>query len=231
MLGTIVNTLAIIAGAVLGLFLRKGIPQRFRDIVIQGLGLVVALIGIKMAFKTNNELIVIFSLVLGGCLGEALDLERLLEKIGERLNALVKSREGDFVKGFVSCSLLYCVGAMAIMGALESGLTGKHNILYVKSALDGFSAIIFASSIGSGVLFSSLSVLVYQGLITLLAQTVKVFMTDAVIAEMTATGGLLIIAVASNLLGIKQFKVANLLPAIFVAIILTGIITRFPYFQ
>ena len=220
MLGTIVNMTAIIAGAVVGVFLRKGIPERYKTVIMQGIGLSVALIGFRMALKTNNELIVIISLVIGGLIGEALDIEKLLERLGNSVKKLFLSGDGDFVKGFVTSSLVFCVGAMSIMGALESGLTGDHSILYAKSLLDGVSAIIFASTMGWGVVFSGFSVLLYQGILTLLAGAVKVFMTDAVMAEMTATGGLLIMAISSNLLGIKQFKVGNLLPAIFVAVVL-----------
>lgn len=222
MLGTVVNMAAIVAGALIGVFLRKGISARYKEIIMQGIGLSVALIGLNMALKTNNELIVIFSMVAGGFIGETLDIDRMMESLGEKLKKLV-SGDGDFVRGFVVSSLVYCVGAMSIMGSLESGLNGDHSILFAKSLIDGVSAIIFASTMGWGVVFSGFSVLLYQGSITLLAGAVKVFMTDAVLAEMTATGGLLIIAVSSNLLGIKQFKVANLIPAIFVAVLLASI--------
>jgi len=222
MLGTVVNMAAIIAGATMGVFLRRGISERYKAVIMQGIGLTVALIGLKMALKTNNELIVIFSMAVGGFLGEALDIDRMLESLGTRLKNLFASGEGDFVKGFVTSSLVFCVGAMSVMGSLESGLTGQHRILFAKSLIDGISAVIFASTMGWGVVFSGISVLLYQGSITLLAGAVKVFMTEAVMAEMTAVGGLLIIAISSNILGIKQFKVANLLPAIFVAIILTS---------
>jgi len=221
MLGTIVNAAAIVVGAILGTFLRKGIKERYKDIVMQGIGLVVLLIGINMAVKTSNVLIIIFSMVIGGLIGETVNIDRRLESLGERLNARFGSGEAEFVQGFVTASLVYCIGAMAIMGALESGLTGNHEILFAKSMLDGISAIVFASTMGIGVAFSSLPVFLYQGAITLLAGSVKVFMTEAVITEMTATGGLLIIAIASNILGIKKFNIANLLPAIFIAVLIT----------
>lgn len=228
MLGTFVNTGAILLGALIGILLRKGIADRFKNTIMQGIGLAVGLIGINMAIKTANELIVILSLVIGGLIGEALDIENMLERVGQRLNKLVNSGsgEGDFVKAFVSTSLIYCVGAMAIMGALESGLLGEHKILFAKAALDGISAIIFASTMGIGVAFSALTVFAYQGFLTVLAESVKVLMTDAVVREMTATGGLLILAIASNILGIKQFKVANLLPGVFVAIAIASLADR-----
>ncbi|MFZ5753603.1 MAG: DUF554 domain-containing protein [Bacillota bacterium] len=227
MTGTIVNAAAIIAGAIVGLFLRTGIQERYKDIIMQGLGLSVLLIGMKMAFKTNNELLVILSLVIGAIIGEWLDIDRFLEALGQRLQAMIGSREGEFVRGFVSASLIYCVGAMAIMGPIESGLTGQHKVLYVKSALDGISAIIFSSTMGLGVAFSALPVFVYQGSITLLAGAVKALLTEAIIAELTATGGILIVAIGLNVLGIKQIKVANLLPAVLVVVILTSMVARF----
>lgn len=221
MLGTIVNTAAIIAGALLGVILRTGIPQKYKDIIMQGIGLAVGLIGIKMALQTDNELIVIISLALGSIIGEGLNLEERLEHLGERLKKVLGSKDSGFVEGFVSSSLIFCVGAMAIMGSLESGLTGQHKILFAKSLLDGIGSIVFASTMGIGVLFSGFSVLLYQGAITLLAGVIKAFMTDPIITEMTATGGLLIIAIACNILGIKQFKTANLLPAVFVAVVVS----------
>ena len=226
MLGTLVNAGAIIVGAIIGVFLRKGITERYKAIVMQGIGLVVALIGIKMAMETSNIVLIIFSMVIGGLIGEAINIDRRLESLGEKLNARFGSGEAEFVQGFVTSSLVYCIGAMAIMGSLESGLTGNHEILYAKSVLDGVSAIVFASTMGIGVAFSGIAVFIYQGSITLLAGFVKVLMTETIIAEMTATGGLLIMAISSNILGIKKFNIANLLPAVFVAVILTMLIVR-----
>lgn len=227
MLGNIVNALAILIGALTGVILRRGISQRYKEIIMQGLGFAVALIGAKMAIKTHNELIIVFSMVLGGIIGEALDIDKFLLTLGNKLNELVKAKEEGFVRAFVTSSLVYCVGAMAVMGALESGLTGQHKILFAKATIDGISSVIFASTMGIGVAFSSLAVLVYQGSITLLATSVKSLMTEPVLTEMTAAGGLLIMAIALNILGIKEFKVANLLPALFAAIVITGLVTAF----
>lgn len=224
MFGTIVNSAAIIAGALIGLMLRRGLPEKYKEIVMQGIGLAVAMIGLKMALKTSNEIIIIISLVIGGILGEIIGIEKYLEKFGKKVQSLVSNGEGDFVKGFVTSSLVYCVGAMSIMGAIESGLTGQHSVLYAKATLDGVSSIIFASTMGWGVLFSSIAVLIYQGAITLLAESIKAFITDAIMMEMTATGGLLIIGIASNMMGIKQFKIGNLLPAVFIAAFITAFI-------
>ncbi len=226
MLGTIVNAIAIVAGAIIGSFLRKGIKERYKDIVMQGIGLVVALIGINMAMGYNNILVITFSMIIGGLVGETINIDACLESVGQKLNARFGSGETEFVQGFVTASLVYCIGAMAIMGSLESGLTGKHDILFAKAMLDGVSAIVFASTLGIGVAFSFLPVFIYQGTITILAGVAKPFLTGEVIAAMTATGGLLIVAIATGILGIKKFNIANLLPAIFVAGALTMLIDR-----
>ncbi|MEG6522723.1 DUF554 domain-containing protein [Desulfotomaculum sp. 1211_IL3151] len=221
MTGTIVNAAAIVAGTAVGLLLRKGISESVKDTVMTGIGLAVALIGFKMAFKTENELIVILSLVAGGVLGELLNIEGGLAKLGTFLESKVGggSGEGEIAKAFVTTSLIYCVGAMGIMGALEDGLTGNAATLYAKSLLDGISAIVFTTTMGFGVVFSSIPVLIYQGSITLAAGGLKALLTPSMINEMTATGGLLIVGIASNILGIKPIKVGNLLPAILMALL------------
>lgn len=228
MLGTIVNSVAIIVGALLGNLIKQGIPERIKETIIQGIGLAVLLIGMSMALETNNVLIVILSLVIGGVVGEKLKIEERLDNLGSWLEKKVGQEKGDVAKGFVTASLVYCVGAMAIMGALESGLTGQHKTLYAKSALDGITSIIFASSMGLGVAFSSIPVFLYQGSITLGASLIKGFLNDAVITEMTATGGLLILGIGINILGIKKIKVGNLLPAIFAAILVTIVVNKLP---
>ena len=153
MLGTVVNVITIILGSSLGLILKKGIPERYKETVMQGIGLAVLLIGLKMAFQANNELIVILSLVIGGLVGEGLKIDYYLDVLAQKLQGAVGAKEGDFVKAFVTTSLVYCVGAMAIMGPIESGLTGTHKILFAKSTLDGISAVVFASTLGVGVIF------------------------------------------------------------------------------
>ncbi len=221
MLGTIVNALAILAGGILGALLGGVIKEKSRDTVMHGLGLSVAVVGLTMALKTDNPLIVIASLVLGGLVGEWLDIEGNLY----RGAALVEKRyvrgKGGLAQGFVTTSLIYCVGAMAIMGSLESGMTGNHATLYAKAMLDGVSAVVFASTLGLGVALSSLSVFVYQGAITLLAAWISQWLTPAAVIEMTATGGILIVAIGLNVLEIKKVRVGNLLPAILLAVLLT----------
>ncbi|CCO08329.1 DUF554 domain-containing protein [Desulforamulus hydrothermalis] len=221
MTGTIVNAAAIVAGTAIGLLFRKGISESANQTVMNGIGLAVALIGFKMAFKTENELIVILSLVLGGIIGEILDIEGWLGRIGTYLETKIGAGEGEVARAFVTTSLIYCVGAMAIMGALEDGLTGNATTLYAKSLLDGTSAVIFTSTMGFGVAFSAIPVLIYQGAITLAADFLKSLLNPGMINEMTATGGLLIVGIASNVLGIKKIKVGNLLPAILVAVFLS----------
>lgn len=216
MLGTVVNVCAILLGCALGLLLRKGLPQRLRDTVMQGLGLCVILIGLSGAIGTSDTMCVIISVVLGGLLGAAVNVEKRLENLGNLAQQKL-ARGGDgFARGFVTASLVYCVGAMAIMGALDSGLKSDHATLIAKSALDGISAIIFASTLGPGVALSALTVLIYQGSITLMAGWLKPLLTDVIITEMSAVGGLLIVGIGLNMLFDKHIAVGNLLPAIFV---------------
>jgi hypothetical protein len=229
MLGTIVNSAAIIVGTFLGILLKTGIPDRIKHTIMQGIGLSVVLIGLSMAMKTQNAIIVILSMVIGGIIGEVFGIEDRLKNTGKWLEERVGQNQGDFTKGFVTTSLIFCVGAMAIMGALESGLTGNHTTLFAKSALDGITSIVFASSMGIGVAFSALPVFIYQGLITLTAASMKVFLTDAIIREMTATGGVLILGIGLNILEITKIKVGNMLPAIIGAVFLTVLMARFPF--
>lgn len=229
--GTIVNALAILAGGILGLLLPR-LTQGMRTTVLQGIGLAVAVQGVMMALKTNNLLIVIGSLVLGGVAGELLNVEGALEKLGRWLERTVGSKGGGKVgAGFVSTTLIYCVGAMAILGSIDSGVRHNHDMLYTKSMLDGFSAIIFASTMGVGVLFSAIPVFLYQGAIalsaTLITSAVSSGMLDAITAEITSVGGILIIGIGMNILEIKKINVANLLPSVVVAAVLVPVVAYF----
>lgn len=219
MLGTIVNTLAIIAGSLLGIVFRGGIPNKYQVTIMQAISLAIMLIGLKMAFKTDAILLVIFSLVIGSIFGEFLKIEGRLENLGKRLETKFAKAGNGIAKGFVVASLVYCVGSMAIVGSMESGLTGNHQTLFAKSALDGLSSIIFASTFGIGVLFSSISVFVYQGILTLTSTLMKPFLITPVIDQMSGVGGLLIMAIGFNLLEIQKIKVGNMLPAIFIPLI------------
>lgn len=218
MKGTIANAIAIAIGSSLGVLLQKGIPARFKVTLMQGVSLSVCLIGIQMALKTENILVVIGSIVIGAIVGEWWDLDKKLELLGNWFEKKLHASSGNISKGFVTSSLVYCVGAMAVVGSIQDGMTGNAEVLYAKSMLDGISSVIFSSTLGLGVGLSAISVFVYQGFITLMANYAGAFMTPAVITEMTATGGLLIIGIALNMLEITQIRVANLLPAIAVAI-------------
>jgi len=218
MLGTIVNVAAILVGAGLGLLFKKGIPEKVSFTVMQGIGLAVLLIGLSMAMQSRQILTVIISLALGGLTGELLNIEGKLSRLGEWLEKKVGGGKGEVAKAFVTSSLIYCVGAMAIVGAIEDGLNNNHQVLFAKATLDGISSVVFTSTLGAGVIFSTFPVFIYQGSITLLAALVKGFLIPEAVAEMTATGGLLIAGIAFNMLGITNIKTGNLLPAIFYAL-------------
>lgn len=225
MKGTIVNVVAIFLGCSVGLILKSKFPEKIEKIIMQALGLASLLIGMQMAIKADNILLVIFSLVIGGVIGEIIDIEAGLERFGERIKRKFKSNNTSerFVEGFLTASLLYCVGSMAIMGAIKEGLSGNPDILYAKSLLDGVTSIAFTAAMGIGVLFSAIPVFLYQGGITLLARNIKDFLSPEIINEMTAVGGILIWGIGFGLLGIKKIKVGNLLPAILVAAFLAAI--------
>lgn len=231
MLGTIVNSLSIIIGSLMGYFLKNQFSDDIKSTIMQGLSLTVMLIGISMSIKTKNLLVVTLSIVTGAIIGEVLKIEEGLNKIGGQLEKRFSNNEGEFTKAFVTASLVYCVGAMAIMGSIESGLNGNHSILFVKSILDGVSSIVFTSSLGIGVAFSSIPVFIYQGAITLSAKFIKAYLNDDVIREMTATGGLLIFGIGINMLsGNSRIKVGNLLPAIFTAIFISYMFLKFNFY-
>ena len=219
MLGTIVNALSIIAGSLVGLLFRGAIPEKFNRTLMHAIGLAVILIGLKAAFKTDDIMTVIVSLAIGSVLGELLAIEDRLERLGNWIGRRISGDAKGITKGFVSASLLYCAGAMAIVGALESGLAGNHQTLFAKSILDGIGSLFFASTLGIGVLFSAAAVFVYQGLIVLAASFLTQFLLPGVISQMSAVGGLLIVAIGINLLEIKKIKIGNMLPAIFIPLV------------
>lgn len=223
MLGTIVNTIAVIIGAGIGMLLKKGIPEKLSDTMMKGLGLCTLFLGISGSLDGQNSLILIISIVVGALIGEGIDLDARLNQLGKWLENRFKSKDGSKVsvaEGFVSASLLFCVGAMTIVGSLQSGLQGNHEMLFNKSMLDFVAAIIFASTMGVGVMLSAAFVLVYQGAITLLAQWVAPVLSDVVIAEMNCVGSVIIMGLALNMLGITKLKVMNYVPAIFIPILL-----------
>lgn len=221
MKGTIVNAVAIVTGSLLGTVLRQGIPASYQKTLTQGLGLSVGLIGLQMALKTQNVLILILSLIIGGVCGEALGIDKGLNQMGLWINRQVGDRYGNVGKGFVSASLIFCVGAMAVVGSIQDGLTGDASTLYAKAMLDGVFSVVFSSTMGIGVALSGVSVLVYQGAITLLASVFSSVLSEGIIQAMTATGGILIVGISLLTLEITEIKIANLLPSIPVAAIIT----------
>jgi uncharacterized membrane protein YqgA involved in biofilm formation len=219
--GTLVNTAAVILGTGLGLAVGGRLSDRMQRIITTGLGLATLLIGTQMALKSQNLLVVIASLVLGGLLGEWLDLESRLERMGERLRRVAGSGSGTFVAGFVTASLVFCVGPMTIVGSIQEGLGAGPELLYTKALLDGAASVAFASGLGIGVGFAAVTVLVLQGGLTLFGGQLAILLRPDVLAEMAATGGLLIVAIGFLLLEIKRLPVANLLPALAMVIPLT----------
>jgi uncharacterized membrane protein YqgA involved in biofilm formation len=227
LLGVIVNTLAIVVGAFLGQIFTK-INQDMKDTVMKAIGLAILVLGMGMAFKSDQFLIVLFSLAIGAAIGEWAKLEEKLERLGQWLEKKVGKNKGNVAKAFVTTTLIYCIGAMGVVGALDSGLRMDHNVLYTKAFLDGFTAIIFSSTLGIGVIFSAVPVFIYQGAIVLGSTLINHFLApeliDRIIADITATGGILILGIGLNLLEITKIKVGNLLPSLLIAILLTIIV-------
>jgi uncharacterized membrane protein YqgA involved in biofilm formation len=230
MTGTFINVITILIGGTLGLFFGSRIPEKLKTTVIAGMGLFTMAMGVQMFFKSENQLIVLGALILGALTGELLGLEDRLESLGQvlekRFSKDTETGTGSkFIRGFMVSSLLFCIGPMAILGSIQDGLTGDYNLLAVKSTLDGFASIAFASTLGIGVMFSSLIVLVYQGGISLLASQLSTIVTDSMMNEMTAAGGILLLGLGiSNLLEIKKIRVGNFLPAlVFAPLIVWGI--------
>ena len=209
----------MVAGSLLGVMIGKRLPDRVKTIVMQALGLSVVLIGLQMALSGTRPLLVIGSLLLGAVTGELMDIEGRIAVVGEWLKRRFRSESSTFVQGFVTASVLYCTGAMVIVGSIRDGTVGDPSILYIKSLLDGVASIAFASSLGVGVAFSALSVFAIQGAITLLASKLAFLQGPGVIEAVTATGGLLILGIGINILEIKQIRVGNLVPALVYAIL------------
>lgn len=219
MLGTLVNFGGIVLGGAIGLLIKKGIPEAVTDAVMKGVALCVLYIGVSGSLEGEKTLAMIVAIALGAVVGTLLDLDGKMNLLGKKVENMVsKNGEGKIAVGFVTASLLFCVGAMAVVGSLQSGLTGNHETLYTKSLLDFISSIVFGASLGAGVMLSGFAVLVYQGIITLLAQALAPVLSTAVVAEMTSVGSLLIIALSFNMLGITKIKVMNYVPAIFIVI-------------
>lgn len=218
MLGTIVNTLAILAGCGIGLLLKRGINAKVTDAIMKGISLCVIYIGIDGMLEGSKTLAVIIAMALGAAIGTLLDLNGRMEKLGKVIESRISNGGAGIAQGFVTASLIYCVGAMAVVGSLQSGLNGDHSMLYTKALLDGISAMVLTASLGAGVGLSAASVFVYQGALTLLAGLIAPVLSDAVIAEMTCVGSILIAALGLNMLGVTKLKVMDYVPAIFIVI-------------
>lgn len=248
-LGTIVNVIAVLAGAAIGMIIKGGLPQRFEKTILGAIGLATFFIGITGALSgmlvidenhsvsSQHTMLMIISLVVGAFLGELINIEKRLDTFGEWCKKRFKFIGGKvgstsvgsisndtFVEGFVSSALLFCVGAMAIVGALEDGLSANATTLYAKSILDGVAAMIFSASLGVGVFFSVIPLAIYQGSITLMAKFIKPYLSDMVISQMSFVGSILIFAIGFNLIFGKKIKVGNMLPAMFMPILIDGIV-------
>ena len=239
-IGTLINVVTVLVGGTLGILLGARLPERMRETIMHSLGLLTLVIGIQLSFETDNILIVLASLLLGGIAGEWLCIEDRINQLGRWLEHksagnnvrstsntsqdAIHSGASRFSHAFLTASLVFCVGPMTILGSIQDGLSGDYTLLAVKATLDGFAALAFASTLGPGVLFSALTVLIYQGALTLGAGWASAVLTDPMIAEMTATGGVLMLALGLGLLEIKQIRAGNLLPAIVVAPLIVAVV-------
>jgi len=220
MTGTLINAAAILVGSLIGLFLNKKLPKRFIQIVFQGIGLFTLFIGVYMAFKTSNLFYLVISIVVGGVLGEWMNLEKLINNFGEKIKEKFKSKNARFSDGLVTAFLLYCMGSITIVGAIEEGLGGKPDLLLAKAVLDGVSSIALSAALGIGVAFSIIPLLIYQGGLTLLAARFGDYFSEDIINELTAVGGLLLIGLGISILEIKPLKILNMIPSLIIIILL-----------
>jgi uncharacterized membrane protein YqgA involved in biofilm formation len=231
LLGTEVNALAVVLGSLLGFVLPR-LREEMRVQVMQGVGLVVAVMGISMAMRSENIIVVLVSLVLGGAVGGWMHLDDQLKRFGRWMESRLNKQDG-FASGFITATLVFCVGPMAVLGALAGGLKGEHELLFTKAMLDGFTAIIFTSSLGVGVLFSAVPVFLYQGVIALSAEWItRLFkgpLLDRILEDLTAVGGIMIIAIGLNLLNLTRIRVADWLPALPIAVVVAAVYDAIPF--
>ncbi len=218
MIGTIVNIVAIAIGSTIGLLIRSKLPPRLFEIVFQVLGLFTLFLGFKMALETQRIIYVVFSLLIGGLLGELLQIEKRIDYLADILKKIIPGDNSRFQEGLITSFLLFCIGSMTIMGAIEEGLNNNPELLFTKSLMDGFSSIALSSAMGIGVLFSVVPVLIFQGGLTLLASSAQDFLSPIMISELSAVGGLLLIGLGINILEIKKIRVTNMLPALLVVV-------------
>lgn len=230
LLGTLVNGVCIIGGTLAGRLL-KNIPDRMKESVMFAIGLAVTVLGLQMGFSSKSYLIVILSLVIGAAAGEWLNLDEKLNMMGSWIDRKMKRNDSSISQGFVTATLIFVIGAMAVIGSLDSGIRNDHDVLYTKAIIDGFTSAILASTLGIGVIFSSIPVVIYQGSIALFATQINKWvpsaLMDSFIEEMTAVGGIMIFAIGLNLLGLTKIRVANLLPGLLVTAVLVSIVYYF----
>lgn len=227
MTGTFLNVATVLVGGSLGLLVGGRLPERVRETVMMGIGLISIILGVKMALETANVLILLGSSILGALLGEALDIQKRLDGLGEWFQRRFETRRaaggdepssgGRFSQGFVTASLVFCVGPMTLLGSIQDGLTGDYELLAVKSMMDGFASLAFSSVFGPGVLLSAATVLFYQGGISMGASLISGVMTEPMVAEMTAAGGLMMLGIGLVILNVAAVRVANFLPALVMA--------------
>ncbi len=220
MIGTLVNVATVVAGSLIGLLFKSRLPERFIKIFFQVIGLFTLYLGFSMALKSTHVLQMVFSLILGAIIGESLHLDRGMEKLADRIKKRFKSKNERFSDGLLTAFLLYCMGSLTILGAIQEGMTGDPHLLFIKSLMDGVSSIALASGLGIGVLFSAVPLLIYQGGMTLLAMWLGDFFPAVMVTELSAVGGILLLGLGIDILGIKKIKVINMLPALVVIVVL-----------
>lgn len=223
-LGTVVNVAAIAAGALVGLLVKRGLPEKWQQTMMSGIALCIFVIGLQMALGTANIIITIVSLASGAIIGEAIGIEDRLNELGKWVGSKVAGKEEGVAKriaeGFVSATLLFCIGAMAVVGSIQDGLAGDHTTLFAKATLDGIISVVLSANLGIGVMFSAVSVGIYQGAITALAGFLEPFIVGGVLTEITATGGVMIMAIGTNMLNVTKIRISNMLPGIVTAAII-----------
>ena len=220
MIGTLVNVATVVAGSLIGILFKSRLPERFIKIFFQVIGLFTLYLGFSMALKSTHVLQMVFSLIIGAVIGESLHLDRGLEKLADKMKKRFKSKNERFSDGLLTAFLLYCMGSLTILGAIQEGMTGDAHLLFIKSLMDGVSSIALASGLGIGVLFSAVPLLIYQGGITLLAMLFGNFFPAIMVTELSAVGGILLLGLGIDILGIKKIKVINMLPALVVIVVL-----------
>jgi len=220
MTGTLINAAAIIVGSIIGLILNAKLPKRFIQIIFQGIGLFTLFIGVFMAFKTSNLFYMVISIVVGGIIGEWINIESYLTQFGDKVKQKFKSKNANFSEGFITAFLLYCMGSITILGAIEEGLGNQPNLLLAKSVLDGVSSIALSAALGYGVIFSVIPLLIYQGGLTLMAAQFGDYFAENIINELTSVGGLLLIGLGISILEIKQLRILNMIPSLAVIILI-----------